>query len=108
LPNRALRVFATDAYGFRALAKLLLNYEYIHNLKTVRAMINRWAPPNENNTGGYVDRVCTAIGMQPDDAIDLHNPAILAKMAKAIATVECGGWFFTDDALNQGVAMAEG
>lgn len=99
-------VFRTPAYGFRALCKTLLTYQITHGLNTVEKIIHRWAPMFENNTSGYVQRVAQAIGKGPHDIVDLKDPVILAGFAKAIATVESGGWPWLDDDLQAGVTMA--
>ena len=46
------------AYGYRALIKLLQNYRRVNGCRTIADFINRWAPPVENNTSGYISRVC--------------------------------------------------
>ena len=101
-------VFKDAHYGFRALAVTLLNYQRVHKLDTIAAMIRRWAPPSENDTGAYVRAVAKAAGVEPDAIIDLHDCALLCKIAKAIATHECGGWLFQDGDLLSGVSAALG
>src|SRR3546814_2962731 len=44
-------VFKTPEHGFRALVRVLLTYQRKYRLRTVAGMIDRWAPPVENNTG---------------------------------------------------------
>ena len=53
--------FATPAHGVRAMAKTLETYQDKHGLTTVNDMINRWAPPNENNTSNYANFVAQRI-----------------------------------------------
>src|SRR4051812_38910947 len=55
--EKRFAVFRSPEYGIRALAKLLQTYQSKHGLRTVRGIINRWAPPVENNTGAYVNAV---------------------------------------------------
>lgn len=100
-------VFAAPKWGFRALAILLLNYVRVHHLNTIRQIISRWAPNSENNTGAYVSAVVNAVGIGPDTPLDFTKADLLAAVAKAIATHECGGWMFSDADLNAGVALAE-
>lgn len=47
-------VFTAPVYGIRALAKVLINYKRIHGLNTVRQIVSRYAPPNENQTTAYI------------------------------------------------------
>lgn len=103
-------VFTTAEYGFRALVKTILNYRKKHGLRTIGQIISRWAPPNENDTAGYIRFVATAVGRPPDEEIELsrHN---LFVMAKAIARKENGrrpdgaDWF-SDASILAGVDLA--
>ena len=54
----AFEEFKDMAHGYRALIRLLQNYRRKHGLQTVADFINRWAPRTENNTSGYITRVC--------------------------------------------------
>ena len=58
--------FLTVAYGYRAAWKLLDNYHRYYHLWTLRQVINRWAPPQENNTSAYVRNVSHLTGLGPD------------------------------------------
>ena len=58
--------FLTVAYGYRAAWKLLANYHRYYHLWTLRQVINRWAPPHENNTATYVRNVSHLTGLGPD------------------------------------------
>ena len=65
--------FQTPVWGIRAMCKVLLTYQKKHGLKTIRAMISRWAPPFENDTESYIDHVASKVGVGPDDEITLGN-----------------------------------
>jgi hypothetical protein len=60
-------IFPTEAAGFAALEALLKGQHY--SGLTVTQAINRYAPPNENNTAGYVARVCAWTGCAPTATI---------------------------------------
>jgi hypothetical protein len=100
-------VFKSSVWGFRALCIVLLNYERVHNLDTIRKMITRWAPNTENDTDAYIKSVCDMTGQDPDAHLDLKDQSLLQSLARAIAVHECGGWFFTVEDLMSGVALAE-
>lgn len=100
-------VFGAPRWGFRALAVIILNYMRVHHLNTVRGIITRWAPPGENDTDAYVAAVSKAVAVGPDTPLDFTKPDLLAAVCKAIATHECGGWFFAPADLAAGVHMAE-
>lgn len=66
-------IFTEPKWGIRAMAKLLMNYQAMHNLRTVDAMIRRYAPPVENKTEAYVRRVSDAMGLQPDERFSMDD-----------------------------------
>lgn len=83
-------VFNTAADGIRALARLLLTYQDKHGLRTVRGIINRYAPPVENDTGAYVRAVAAALGVAADDPIDVHQYRHMEPLVRAIIRHENG------------------
>ena len=96
-------VFQTPQFGIRALAKILLNYQDVHHLDTIRQIIDRWAPPSENDTGAYVTDVAADVGVGPDDKIDLNDAAILTKLVTAIIRHENGRVIYSETMIS-GVA----
>lgn len=83
--------FSSMAYGCRALIRTLMTYHAKHGLSTVREIINRWAPPVENNTDAYVAHVCQRLGVAPEHPLDFDgNPQIYLHLARAIAYHENG------------------
>jgi hypothetical protein len=64
-------VFATPEHGIRAMYRLLNNYQKNHGLRTIKGMVDRWAPSNENNTGAYVSFVASRAGYPADAHVDL-------------------------------------
>lgn len=89
--QRRFAEFVSHEYGIRALAALLTTYQDRHGLRTVRGIINRWAPPKENNTSAYVLAVARAVGVGPDDVLDVHDFTTLRAMVQAIIVHELGG-----------------
>ena len=51
--------FTEMKWGYRALIRTLQNYRKRHGCQTVADFVHRWAPENENNTAGYISRVCS-------------------------------------------------
>lgn len=96
--------FKTPQFGIRALAKTLLTYHNQYGLDTIRKVISRWAPPNENNTDAYVVAVCAGVGVGPDVPLDFDNSAVMVKLVSAIILHENGTNPYADsvirDALN--------
>ena len=90
--------------GVRALALILINYYYKRGLVTVRQIINRYAPPTENDTGAYVQAVADAVGVSPDDTLPAIEP-YLADMVAAIIKHE-NGRTIADYDIQRGVSLA--
>jgi hypothetical protein len=88
-PQGRFGTFATMADGVAALLRLLLVYREQHGLTTVRGIIDRWAPPSENNTSAYVLAVSRALGVQPDDVLPQEAQTYIA-LARAIVAHENG------------------
>lgn len=91
--------FATMADGICALARLLIVYydkPLANRIDTVREVINRWAPSNENDTNAYVMAVCQLCTVGPDDILDLHDFPTLYWLTVAIGEHENGHRQFSD------------
>lgn len=97
--DTSFKQFENMAYGYRAVF-VLLHYYYSHyHLTTVRQMINRWAPPCENDTGSYVRHVAEAILLSPDAPLDITNRETMVLMVCAMSKVENGIPAVIDDVL---------
>ncbi|MBU8545806.1 MULTISPECIES: structural protein [Roseomonadaceae] len=99
-------VFESHEYGIRALAMLLTTYQDRHGLRSVRGIINRWAPPKENDTGAYVRGVAAALGVDPDAVIDLQRYETMRPMVEAIIRHELGGQPYAAAVIDEGLRRA--
>lgn len=90
--------FSHSKYGFRAGAKLLRNYQSIHGLNTVREIISRFAPPNENHTDNYARFVAKNLSVGLDEPLNLGSDQLLAKMLHAMSVMEVGRYYTVEDA----------
>lgn len=109
LPQRERRFaeFTSHVYGIRALAMLLITYQDRHGLRTIRQIINRWAPPTENRTSSYVSFVDQQLPRHTaDDPLNLHNYQDLREMVVAIITHELGGMPYDDATIDEGLRLA--
>ena len=97
-------VFTDAEHGIRAMAKNLMAYRDRLGCKSVRDYINRWAPPNENNTEAYINNVARSLGVGPDDPVDLGKA--MHGLIDAIIRVECAGMPYDGDEIERGIAMA--
>lgn len=82
--------FIDPTWGIRALAALLVNYQDKYKLNTVRGIIDRWAPPNENDTASYINQVAKAVQVKPDQPLDLHRYETLRPLVESIIRHENG------------------
>lgn len=82
--------FTSPEYGIRAMIIILRNYQRKRGLKTVTDIINRWAPPVENNTLAYINSVANSVGVKPDQVIDVMDSRVMIPLVEAIITHENG------------------
>ena len=84
--DRAFVQFESLEWGWRAAFKLLTR-TYYHNyrLYTIRMIIQRWAPPQENNTEAYVQNVSRLSGIGPDEPIGIPSEKPSRWMAVGLA-----------------------
>lgn len=101
-------VFVAPHWGIRALVKVLLSYQRRHKLKTIRQIIDRWAPPVENNTEAYIAQVAKACGVDPDDTIDIQNKAVLRALVTSIIRHENGQQPYGAGVIELGIDLALG
>ena len=87
--DTAFKQFKSMGYGFRAALKLLRNY-IGKGYNTITKIINRWAPPSENNTGSYIKNVSTRSGIPADEVISRDDREKLIAIAYAMAISENG------------------
>lgn len=103
--------FTTPIFGFRALSKVLIRYSTAYKLNTVRQIVNRWAPPLENNTDAYIKHAAELVGVDPDQPLKMTDPAVLQALCRAISRHEAGknpggvDWW-SDAEIAAGVALA--
>lgn len=89
--------FKEMAYGYRALIRTLQNYRRKHNCICIADFITRWAPHTENNTGGYIRRVCQDMQVPSVYVPDVEDKDTMCAMAAAISRVENGVDAVMDD-----------
>ena len=104
--DHALCRFVDDLHGLRAGAKDIHNKFARDALKTVHAILAKYAPPNENDTSAYVAYVAKRLGVDPDDTLDLDASDQLFAFVKAVIGEEEGRDIYNDDLVRQAVAEA--
>ena len=81
-------VFINAVWGIRAIMRILHNYQANYGLNTIRGLISRWAPPDENVTAQYVEFVSKRMLISPDKTINVDE--YLIPIARAIVSYENG------------------
>lgn len=82
--------FEEMRWGYRALIRTLQNYRRKHGLQTIAEMIGRWAPHTENNTSGYISRVCKEMQVPSSYVPNVEDKGTMCALAAAISEVENG------------------
>jgi hypothetical protein len=99
--------FMSPKLGIRAMARILINYQKLYYLDTVRKLIARWAPADDDNPSDlYADFVAIKLGIDKDAPIDVST--YLVDMVKAMIEFENGQNPYCDETITSGVLMAQG
>lgn len=104
-PDTEFFSFADPVYGIRALAKILRNYRDRYGLTTVQGIINRWAPPVENNTSAYVRAVAAKVGVAPTEPL-AWDAGQLRRLVSAIIQHENGQQPYSMATIADGISRA--
>ena len=79
--------FESVEWGLRAAFCLLRTYATKYRLTCVKDIINRWAPPKENDTASYIRHVCMLTGFGGNQRLTERD---WPRLVKAMARMECG------------------
>lgn len=88
--DREFKEFESVAYGYRAMFVLLETYSRRYGLCTIRQMLNRYAPPTENFTEGYIRFVSEKTGIAPDEIINTRAARDMVPVVAAMSQIENG------------------
>lgn len=88
--NGGFKKYDSPDAGVLDQQRLLQTYQDKHGLNTVRGIVSRWAPPNENDTNNYINYMSHQLGVSPDAQIDLSDPEMMGKFSYAQALIEKG------------------
>ena len=104
--------FKSAAYGIRAIARLLITYQDKRladdgsAIDTVREVIDRWAPPEFNDTESYITHVLQVTRIERGSHIDLHEFDTMERMVKAIILHENGVQPYSRAIIRKGLTLA--
>ena len=81
-PNAGFATLATPEHGVRAMSKNLYTYNERDGLNTVGGIISKWAPPSENDTQAYINKVSNDLGVGQNDDLGVlkDDPELTAKL----------------------------
>lgn len=85
----SFKTFRSMAYGYRAAMKILKTYITKYKCDTIKSIISRWAPANENNTQGYIKTVSSRTKIPISQKITFTKGFICA-IVSAMSYVENG------------------
>jgi len=87
---RSFEQFETYEYGIRAMIILIRNYMIRDGLRSIGAIINKWAPTNENNTSAYANRLSLYTGIPVNQGGLVDSKENLRKIVRGIGFIENG------------------
>lgn len=93
-------VFPTLDEGVLAATKQLQIYGQ-RGTNTVRDIVSKWAPSNENNTEEYIRHVVRSTKFNESEKLNLNDPYVLAKLISAMASKEGAGSRVTEERVIQ-------
>jgi hypothetical protein len=82
-------IYETPEAGTAAKTALLGSYGR-KGINTVEGVVNRWAPPSENDSNSYAQFVSQKLGVDPRAPLDMNDPRVLSELSSAIAQRENG------------------
>jgi hypothetical protein len=102
-PDPEFVTFIDPQHGIRAIVRIMKTYEE-RGINTIAEAINHWAPTVENDTTAYINAVCAGCSVTMNQPVDFNT--IMPQLIKAIILHENGEQPYSDDIINQGIALA--
>lgn len=105
-------VFKAPEWGIRAIARVLITYQDKRRARdggridTIQEIIDRWAPPSENNTGAYARHVARLTGIGVDETLDVYDYETMCALVQAIITHENGVQPYSSEIIARGLGLA--
>ena len=89
--DSAFKQFKDMAHGYRAMFVLLHTYQKKYEINTIRGIINRYAPPEDNNdTEAYIKAVSKESCIAPDTKCTFTFKELMIPIVSAMSRVENG------------------
>lgn len=96
-------IFDKPEHGIRAIARILNTYQSKYNITTLEGIINRWAPPHENNTDAYISHAEKSLKISRHTPIGFQH---YEPLIKVIIKHENGVQPYSDEVIRNGIAAA--
>jgi hypothetical protein len=87
--DKRFKTFESMEYGYRGIFVTLNSY-IRKGFDTIEKIINRYAPPHENQTLSYAKTVSNMTGISLTTPVSFQNPEEIIKIVAAISFVENG------------------
>ncbi|MGV8865563.1 MAG: hypothetical protein ACOH2S_01480 [Janthinobacterium svalbardensis] len=97
--------FPTPEAGLAAMIKNLQVQQSKHGLNTIAGIIGRWAPPNENDTAGYVGNISKQTGFGPHQPLDLTDKSTVAPLISSMIRQEGNSAGYSKDMVEKAVTQ---
>lgn len=93
--DRDFEQFESMQYGVRAGFIILRRYMSGYNgltekFNTIEKIVRRWAPPSENNTKAYIEKVSQLTGIPSTLKISFSQRSYMVAIVDAMIRHECG------------------
>lgn len=105
-PDPRFCAFILAEFGIRAIHKVLQAYEFGHQLDSVHKMIERWAPPGENNTAAYIADVANRSHVDSDEHLNIMDPYIAYNVVTGIIAHENSNYEYPEEIVWKGLQLA--
>lgn len=100
--DRGYAKFVDPYHGLRAMARDVY-VKWFSGRKTAAEIVERYAPPNENNTVAYTKHMQAAMGTGP---LELNNEDVMFEWIVAQLQVEIGGQPYDPDIIRLAIDSA--
>jgi hypothetical protein len=98
--------FYRPAYGIRAIFRIIIYYQDKYGLRSITGIINRWAPPSENDTAAYIKHAAKKVGVHPEGRIDVHDYDTARALVEVIILHETGSMPYSDATMREAMLLA--
>lgn len=87
--DNAFEKFSSIDYGLRAAVKNIQTYYKRDKLTTIKQIVSKWAPRNENNTDSYINSVSSIMGVSSTSPLS-YSSETFSKLVSAMSSIELG------------------